>query len=241
MAGALNVLCAGAVKGLVEALREPFAAATGASLRTLFGAVGALRDALGAGEPCDVLVVTEAMAAELEASGELMAGTRAAVGRVRTGVAVPAGAPRLDIDSAGALAATLGAASALYFPDAVRSTAGAHFVAVLDRLGARDRLAPRFRMFPNGATAMRALADSGDLRAVGCTQITEIRYTPGLDLVGALPPAFELATVYSAALTSRASDAALALRFVELLTGPGSRRLRAEGGFDGEAATGAFA
>ena len=55
-------------------------------------------------------------------------------------------------------------------------------------------------MFANGATAMRELAGAGDAGAIGCTQATEIRYTPGLALVGALPAPFALATVYSAAV-----------------------------------------
>jgi len=135
MTGELNVLCAGAVKGLVDALRGRFEEATGAGLNTQFGAVGALRDLLRSGAACDVLVVTEAMALELEASDELQAGTRASVGRVRTGVAVPSGSDVPDISSAPALASAFRAASAIHFPDAVRSTAGAHVVAVLERLG----------------------------------------------------------------------------------------------------------
>jgi hypothetical protein len=62
---------------------------------------------------------------------------------------------------------------------------------------------PRCRTFPNGATAMRELAAAGTPRSIGCTQVTEIRYTEGVDLVGALPPPFELATVYTAASRRR--------------------------------------
>jgi molybdate transport system substrate-binding protein len=90
-------------------------------------------------------------------------------------------------------------------PDATRSTAGAHVVAMLERLGIATRLAPRLRMFANGATAMRALAEAADPDALGCTQATEIRYTPGISLVGALPAPIALATVYSAAVAERAA------------------------------------
>ena len=38
-----------------------------------------------------------------------------------------------------------------------------------------------------GATAMRELAGACEATALGCTQATEIRYTPGLALVGPLP------------------------------------------------------
>ena len=53
---------------------------------------------------------------------------------------------------------------------------------------------------------MRALADTTGPGAVGCTQVTEILYTPGVDLVGPLPAEFTLATMYSVAVgTPRAA------------------------------------
>jgi len=231
MASELNLLCAGAVKGLVLALQGGFEDASGLRLHATFGAVGAIRDVLRSGAPCDVFIATDAMIASLQASGELAAGTGRAVGSVQTAIAVKASAPLPAIDSAESLRATLLAASALYFPDATLSTAGAHVAAVLERLGLRDALASRLRMFANGATAMRELAGADD-GAIGCTQATEIRYTPGLALVGALPAPFALATVYSAAVASQARDDEGALRFIDLLSGSASAELRRDGGFD---------
>lgn len=228
MSASLKVLCAGAVKGLVEALQAPLRH----PLEARFGAVGVMRDALRGGAPCDVLVVTEAMSASLEASGELRAGSRVAIGRVGTGVAVIAGAARPAIDDAAALKRALLGASALYLPDAERSTAGAHLVGVLDRLGIRAETAPRWRMFANGATAMRELGDSGDAAALGCTQITEIAYTAGVDLVGPLPGDFALGTVYSAGVATGAADPDTARRFIALLAGAESAGLRTAGGFE---------
>ena len=148
-----------------------------------------------------------------------------------TAIAVKASTPPPAIDSADSLKAALLACSAIYFPDATLSTAGAHVAAILERLALRDALASRLRMFANGATAMRELAGADD-GAIGCTQATEIRYTPGLALVGALPAPFALATVYSAAVGSGASDDEGALRFIDLLAGASSIALRRAGGFD---------
>jgi molybdate transport system substrate-binding protein len=228
----LNVLCAGAVKGLVVALQPTFERAADARIQATFGAVGAMRDALRGGAPCDVLVVSEAMIDALLASGELRAGSHMQVGRVQTALAVKAGAPRPTIDDSDLLKAALLGASALYVPDITLSTAGAHVASVLGRLGVRAALAPRLRMFANGATAMAELARAADERALGCTQATEIRYTPGIDLVGALPPPFMLATVYSAAIATAAENEVLARSFIELLAGTQSRDLRVAGGFD---------
>jgi molybdate transport system substrate-binding protein len=205
---------------------------TGAALNAKFGAVGAMKEALSAGEPCDVMIVTDAMVVELQAAGMLAASQRSALGRVRTGVAVRSGEPTPDISTPNALAAALIAASAIYFPDPQRATAGIHFASVIRRLGIREAVASRVRNFPNGATSMRELAADTSAAAIGCTQITEIKYTPGLALVGALPQEFELATVYTAAVGARSSQSALAQRFIDLLAGSQTRSMRVEAGFE---------
>ena len=232
MRDVLSILCAGAVQGLVKALEAPFLKQTGAALQTRFGAVGALKEALQSGVACDVMLVTDAMVVDLQAAGVLDARARAPLGRVRTGIAVRSGAPRPDIATPESLEAALLAASAIYFPDPQRATAGIHFASVLDRLGIRDALAARLRTFPNGATAMRELAADAAPGAIGCTQITEIRYTPGIELVGALPKAFELATVYTAALGACTTQPRLAQQFIELLTGAATQSMRMSGGFE---------
>jgi molybdate transport system substrate-binding protein len=229
----LNLLCAGAAKGLVTALREKFAAATGADIEAAFGAVGAMREKLLAGAPCDAIVLTAAMIDDLAASGFVLPGTSAALGRVRTGIAVRAGESPPDISNAAALRAALQGATGIYFPDPARATAGIHFAGVLKRLGIDAEVATRLKRFLNGAAAMSALAQSGAAGEIGCTQITEIRYTPGVSLVGALPAKFELATTYTAAVCVNAKQPDLARRLVDLLAGPASRDLRLQGGFEG--------
>ena len=50
MSDDLRLLSAGAAQGVVEAMREPFRAATGATTNATFGAVGALAAKLADGE-----------------------------------------------------------------------------------------------------------------------------------------------------------------------------------------------
>ena len=228
----LHLLCAGAAQGLVKALEPPFAQRTGATVGGRFGAVGAMKEALLAGERCDLMVVTDKMVGELADAGVLRGDTRRPLGRVRTGIAVRRGEPRPEVATAEALRAALLAADAIYFPDPERATAGIHFANVMRELGVHDELQPRFRTYPNGATTMRELAASSTPRPIGCTQLTEINYTEGVDLVGALPQRFELATVYTAALATRAAEPELALQFLDMLVGDGSLALRAAGGFE---------
>lgn len=229
----IHLLSAGAAQGLVRALEASVADEFGATLDARFGAVGAMQSLFDAGDPCDVLILTDAMIAAQGAAGAVDAATRTALGRVRTGVAVRTGAPHPDVATPEALAAALGAADAVYFPDPERATAGIHFMKVLRALALDDALRERLRPFPNGAAAMRELAGaSSSARPIGCTQVTEILYTPGVELVGLLPPQFELATLYTAAVSARASDPLLAARFVALLGSQDTQSLRARGGFE---------
>jgi molybdate transport system substrate-binding protein len=232
MTNTLHLLCAGAALGLVKAIQPTFEAQTGATLSARFGAVGAMKEALCAGEPCDLMIVTDAMIAELAASGELLGTTRATLGRVRTGIAVRSGEDKPDVGSDEALKAALLAATAIYFPDPVRATAGIHFADVMRQLGVHELLAPRFRTFPNGATAMREMAACDSPGLIGCTQVTEINYSPGIELVGALPQRFELVTAYTAAIGAKATEAALAQTLISMLAGEESLALREAGGFE---------
>ncbi len=228
----LQLLSAGAAQGLVRALEPRLAAELGVRVEGRFGAVGAMQALFDAGEPCDVLILTEAMIDAQGARGAVQADQRVALGRVRTGVAVRRGDAVPDVSTPEALREALLAADAVYCPDPVKATAGIHFMKVLEALGIDVTLRERLRPHPNGATAMRELAAAPSPRPIGCTQVTEILYPPGVDLVAPLPPQFELATVYTAAVSARAADPALAARFTALLASDGALALRRAGGFE---------
>jgi molybdate transport system substrate-binding protein len=228
----LNILSAGASKGLVESLQAQFSAETGVGIHGTFRAVGAIKEKALAGEPCDVIILTAAMIDELARFGRVLPETVAPLGRVRTAIAVREGAPLPDISSREALRKLARASAAIYLPDAERATAGIHFVKVLHALGIFETVEPRLRSYPNGAMAMRELAQNMQSPTSGCAQVTEIKYTPGVTLVGPLPAEFELATTYAVGVYFKAHQPELARRFVELLSGETAHELRLTGGFE---------
>ena len=107
---------------------------------------------------------------------------------------------------------------------------------VLKALGLDIELADRLRPYPNGATAMKAMADAeakaGGSGLIGCTQITEIVYTPGVDLVAPLPPEFELATTYTAAVCAKSTQPESAAALIELMASADTAALRLTCGFE---------
>ena len=224
----MNILSAGAAKGLLQTV----AAQEGVDFSGEFGAVGAMRERLNNGAACDVIVLTEKMINELAIAGVVVADTVTALGKVRTGVAIPSGATPALVDTSASLKQLLSNASRIYFPDPERATAGIHFMKVLTALGLADSNRARFATYPNGATAMRAMADAGDVHAVGVTQCSEILYTEGVQLIAALPGEFELATVYSAAITANAVNRNAANFLLAALAAAGNRSILIKAGFE---------
>lgn len=230
--GTIRILSGGAAQGLVHRLKDRLATEHGIGVEGHFGAVGAMRDKLLAGEPCDILVLTQALIVELEAQGHVKPGTAVPLGRVRTGVAVKSGEPMPAVNDAASLKALLASAQGVYFPDPEKATAGIHFMKVLRELGLVDTLAGKLRTYPNGAAAMQAMAQTQGAGLVGCTQVTEILFTPGVVLCGGLPKEFELATVYTAAACARAQDPQGAQALIDMMASDTARPVREAAGFD---------
>ncbi len=227
----LIVLSGGAAEGLVGALAGRFQAETGCGIEGAFGAVGAMRDRLLAGAPADLLILTRQLIDELTRQGHAVPGSAMDLGVVLTAVAVRSGDPAPPLGDAAGLRAALLAADEVHCPDTKRATAGIHFAGVLDRLGIAAEVAPRLRTHPNGMTAMRALAAAGSARPIGCTQVTEILATPGVTLAGPLPDELELATVYTAAVCTRAAKPDQARALAMLLAGSEAAEARRRAGF----------
>ena len=205
----LRFVSAGAAHALVAASAK----SAGIAVEGSFGAVGAMLERFLAGEACDIVILTRRQVDELAARGLVLKDSIADLGAVPTSIAVRASDSVPPISDGPSLREALLAADAIYFPDPAKATAGIHFNRVLEKLAIHATVASRIRTFPNGATAMRAMAEASG-HPIGCTQATEIRATPGVKLVAPLPPGFDLVTVYSGAVNAAASDAAVASRFL---------------------------
>ena len=230
MSKTLYLLSGGAAQGLVGRLQPAFEQQHGCRIAGTFGAVGLMKEKLIAGDPCDLLILSDALIKGLVADGRADAASVRPIGGVKTGLAVKAGRAPVTVNSVEDLKSLLHSAPAIYFPDPQKATAGIHFMKVLQSLGLSDDPS-RLRTFPNGATAMAALAQAPEPDAVGCTQVTEILITPGVRLSGLLPPPHELTTTYTAAVASGAQQPELARALIAALTSPQAAQARSDSGF----------
>jgi molybdate transport system substrate-binding protein len=227
----LNILSGGAAHGLVTSLTPAFKAKTGFDIRGEFGAVGGMADKLRNGVDTDIIILTAALVAKLAEEKLVVPSSITDVGVVETALAVRSGDPKIAVGNADDLRAAFVAADAIFVPDIKSSTAGIHVAKVLAQLGIADEVAARLKVYPNGATAMRELAASDAQRPIGCTQSTEIISTKGVELSGSLPKGCELATMYTAGITTSAAHASEALELIELLTSADAREERVRAGF----------
>jgi len=228
----MHVLSGGAAAAVVQGVQAEFEQITGSRIDGTFSAVGMMRDKLLCGAPCDVIILTKPLIEQLIASGHVVPGSARSLGLVKTGVAVRQGTAHPSVNTREALQAAMNAAQGIYFPDPDKATAGIHFMNVLKALGLNETLQSRFRVFPNGATAMAAMAKSEESGLIGCTQVTEINYTPGVDLVDVLPAEFELSTDYTLGVCTGSQAPERAEILAQLLAGPASAQVRRQGGFE---------
>jgi molybdate transport system substrate-binding protein len=222
----LRILGGGAAHGLVKAMTPAFKAATGYEISGDFGAVGGMRQRLVDGERPDLVILTAAILRDLGEKLIIDAATIRDIGTVPTSIAVREGQRLPDVADSDALRRALLAADVIYFPDPVLATAGIHFHNVLNALGIVDAVQPLLRTFPNGATAMRALAESAGRNPIGSTQATEIVATAGVTLVAPLPQPHHLDTVYTAGVVKGSPHAAAAQALASLLSGAENAALR---------------
>ena len=226
-----HLLSGGAAQGLVNAVKASIESTTDTQLICTFGAVGLMKQKLLEGAPCDVVILTAALIEQLTASGHVLAGSARHLGPVKTGVAVKSGTPWPQVETAEQLKAAMLAATGIYSPDPQLSTAGIHFMKVLNGLGIADTVASKLHAYPNGNAAMNAMAACDDPHVMGCTQVTEILITAGIDLVANLPLEFELVTIYTAGVRSTSSCMAESQAMIDILISQEHAALRAKGGF----------
>jgi molybdate transport system substrate-binding protein len=227
----LKILSGGAAQGLVGSFAAEFKQRSGLDITGEFGAVGAMADKLRSGMPTDILILTSALIAMLVRENLAGGASVKDIGKVETALAVRDTDPLVSALDATTLRAALLAADAIFVPDTTASTAGIHVAKVLGQLGIANDVEDRLRIYPNGATAMRHMAESRAAHPIGCTQATEIIATPGIRLSGSLPKGCDLATVYTAAVTATAAHPREAKILIDFLTSANQSASRERAGF----------
>ena len=227
----IAVLSAAAVKPPLEAAQALAPAAIGQGLHVSYGTAGAIRDQAARGGSVDVVVLPPARLDELVHQGVVAGEGRTNLGSVRLGVAVKSDAARPPIATEADIRATLLAAPSIGLADpASGATTGIYLAKLLHQMGLDESLKSHTKLFPDGTAAMQALA-LGDV-AIAIGQISEIKPVVGVDLVGPLPEALQLRTVYAAGVVTASRDPDAARRMIAFLSSARMAPAFAAAGFD---------
>jgi molybdate transport system substrate-binding protein len=226
----IKVLTAGAMRGLVDALRPQFERQSGLRVVVDNATAGVLAKRIAGGEACDAVIITSTALQDLIAQGRIVPQSRVELAKVGMGVVVKRGAPLPDIATVDAFKRTLLAAkSVAYIDPRAGGTTGVYFDALLARLGIADAIRPKAKLKDGGHVA--DLVASGEAE-IGVHVISEIKPVKGVTLVGPLPQAIQHTTVYAAGVAAAASDAAGAQALLKLLAGEASAPILAENGME---------
>jgi molybdate transport system substrate-binding protein len=213
----LKILSAAAVRPALIEVPALFAKATGHRLAVSFGNATAIQNKVAAGEPADLVILPPPQLDGLIGRGLLAGGSRTALGVVRLGVAARSGSAMPPVDTPDALRQALLAAPSFGMPDpADGSTSSTYLVKLMQQLGIADEMRAKTKLFPDGTKALEAVANGEIALSVG--PITSIRVVAGVGLVGPLPEALQLKTLYAAALTTKSASSEAANALMKMLT-----------------------
>ncbi len=165
-----------------------------------------------AGEAFDLVFLAADAIAKLEAAGCIVSGSRVDLVVSGTSVAVPAGAPLPDIASEAAVRAAVLAAPSVSYST---GPSGVALAKMFERWGIADQVKDRIVTPPPG-TPVGSLVAQGRV-ALGFQQLSELIHVEGITIVGPLPAAIAIDTIFSGAVaqaSARAGDARALLAFI---------------------------
>ncbi|HEY8359323.1 MAG TPA: substrate-binding domain-containing protein, partial [Ramlibacter sp.] len=177
-----------------------------ASVESVGGVDAAKR--VAAGEPFDFVVLASDAIDKLVASGHAVAGSRVDLVLSGVAIAVREGAPRPDVGSEQALRATVLAAPSIGYSTGPSGTA---LLQLFERWGITAQVRDRLVQARPGVPVGSLVAD-GEV-ALGFQQLSELVNLKGITVLGGMPDAVRLDTIFSGAVctASAQADAARAL------------------------------
>ena len=168
-----------------------------------------------AGEAFDLVILARNAMDTLHAAGKLADGSLRDLVVSGVGVAVQSGTPHPDITSEGAVKQAVLAAPTLGYST---GPSGVQLAQLFERWGIADVVKPRIVKAPPGVP-VGALIARGEV-ALGFQQLSELLNVTGIDLVGMLPPAIEIITSFSGAVTATCKQPEAASDLLRFMASP---------------------
>jgi molybdate transport system substrate-binding protein len=223
-AAEIRVWTARAIATVLAEIGPRFESTTGHTLTISSDLPPAFLRRAEAGEPFDVLISGSGPVDQWIREGRILAKTRRDIARSGIGVEVRAGAPKPDIGSVDAFKRALLDAKSIAY---LRVGSGIYVHGLLERLGIAQAVAAKVTR-PESDLVSELVA-RGEVE-LGLVVITQILTTPGVELVGPLPPEIQSYVRFTAGIGARSKVPEAAEQLLEFLTGPAAiPTIRAQG------------
>lgn len=207
-------------------LGPKFERATGHRLKVSFDSGGVILKRLERGETADVVMINRSGIERLIGAGKVVQGSVTDLAASVVGVAVRKGACKPDISTPEAFKRAMLEAKTIACPDpALGGSSGVHIAKVFERLGISEAVKPKlvFVSTPERPQTMPGhVVDEGKAE-VALHQMQELMAVPGIVIVGPLPSELQERFVFSAAITTDATNVKAAEALIEFLRTPEAR------------------
>lgn len=210
----LSLISSMATRELLAELAGQYQCDSGRSVQAVAAGGVDVARRIAAGEPHDVVVLAANAIDQLIAGGHVLAGR---VDLVASGVAiaVPSGAARPVIQTAGDVKAAVLAAPSLSFST---GPSGVYLEKLFAHWGILDHIRARIVVPPPGVPVGSLVADGRV--ALGFQQLAELMNMPGIVVLGPLPEAIQNLTVFSGGVCAASTDPAAARALLAYLASP---------------------
>ena len=204
-----------ATRQLLAELTAAYAGRTGrvVAIESVGGVDAAKR--VQAGESFDMVVLASDAIAKLVDAGHLRADSVTDLVHSGVAVAVRSGTPQPDITSEDALRQAVLAAPTLSYST---GPSGVALAKLFERWGVAAQIKDRIVTAPPGVPVGSVVA-RGEV-ALGFQQLSELIHVDGITVVGPLPPAIQITTTFTAAMTTRCTRPAEVQALLDFMASP---------------------
>jgi len=229
----IKVLASTAMKTSMDMLMPQFEQASGHKTSFTYGPSARIAKQVADGDANDVTIVTDAGIDDLIKKGRIVPGSRADLARSAMALAVQRGAPRPDISTVEKFKQAMLAAKSLGMSNPVGGGAsGAILAGIFDKLGIAEQMKPKLIYGPGGPAGLIGNFLVRKEVEIGIQQMPELMAVPGIDIVGTLPFGNDTVSVFSAGVSTGATDAGAARALIQFLTTPAAKAAIKSKGMD---------
>jgi len=224
---ALKLLTSMASRELLRDLTARFEGATSQSVGVEAAGGVEVAKRIRGGEAADIVVLARNAIDGLAQSGSLIGTSITDIARSGIAVAVRAGAYSPDVASEESLKRAVMAASSVSYST---GPSGVYLENIFARWGVLETLRPRIVVPPPGVP-VGSLVASGTVQ-LGFQQLSELINLAGIQVLGPLPAAIQLTTIFSGAMVSTSTQTSAAGALLHYLASPAVRDVKPRFGME---------